>query len=78
MGENDKDEAAGFAKAVEFFNNPAQADMSPEKIVSIASGVYQRLIGYSMASYGLGFFTAARVIANTKRQSKGNDQLLPT
>ncbi len=74
MGKIDKDEAAGFAKATEFFNSPAQAGMSPDKIVSIASGVYKRLIDYSMASYGLGFFNAAHVIADTKRLSKGNDK----
>ncbi len=78
MGEVDKDEAAGFTKAMEFFNSLAQAGMSPEKIVSLASGIYKRLVDYSMASYGLGFLTAAHVIADTKRQSKATDKSLQT
>jgi len=64
------DELAGIVKAIEIFCCPAQAEMSPDRVMSIANIVYQALSGGPRSSYGLGFYKAALFIANARKLPK--------
>jgi hypothetical protein len=69
VNETDKDKAAGIAKAIEFFNCPDRAEMSPETVMSIAVGVYRTLNPGPSSIYGMGFYNAAQFIANARKLS---------
>ena len=67
VAERDHDEFAGIVQAIEFFCCPDQAEMSPEMVMVIANGVYSTLKPGSSSRYGMGFYTAARFIADARK-----------
>jgi hypothetical protein len=67
------EELAGITKAMEFFCCPARAGMTPDMVMSIANRVYRTLSCGPRSSYGLGFYTAAKYIANARKLSTDNN-----
>jgi len=70
MNEKDHDELAGIVQAMEFFCCPDQAEMSPAMVMVIANGVCSTLSQGLWSSYGMGFYTAARLIADARKHPR--------